>query len=120
MIKNYIRIASIIFSFISTASAAQTLEDIFDTLDEQVDFSKVDTGFEADKEKYAFGAKRKLDEIDEDVTLNVGVGGKLNSSPEYNLSNSYNGADSQTNRLEERFDPMHSSPMLGASIGYKF
>jgi hypothetical protein len=113
-----IRILSIILIFTSTTSAAQSLDDVFEALNLDSDVIKsMDTGFEADKDKYAFGAKRQLDK---DTTLNVGVGAKYKTTPEYNLSNTYRGDSSQTNRLERDFDPMKSTPMLGMSVGYKF
>jgi hypothetical protein len=116
MLKNCVRILSVIFSFSSTASAAQSLDDIFSALKE-VDTQVADLGFEADKEKYSFGAKK---ELDDDISFNMGIGGRINNTQDYNLSNSYRGIDSQTNRIEEGYDPRDATPMLGFSIGHKF
>ena len=70
-----------------------------------------------DRDSYAFGAKRT---VAKDTTLDMGVGGKMRSNPDYSLSNSYRGVDSQTNMLEESLDPLSASPMLGMRFNHKF
>jgi hypothetical protein len=121
MLKNILRIIALLVSFASTASAAQSLEDIND---EVYDFltsidKQMDTGLEFSNDKFGYGAVK---EVAKDTNLNFGVGALVNNTPEYNLSKSGKLQDvgSQTNMIEQKFKPMDSTPMVGVSLGYKF
>ena len=119
MLKKYIlilRLVSLLVTLYSTPSMAQTYEAVLSTL-RDIDMNVADTGFEADNERYGFGAQKKLDK---DTTFHMGIGAKLRNTPEYDLSNSYREMDSQTNMIEENFDPMKATPMVGFTIGHKF
>ncbi len=124
VLKIFVRIFIFFMWFSSTAAAAQSIDDIFSSLNiDEIDMSQLekeinaDTGFEMDREKYAFGAKRQLDE---DTTFKMGVGARFNRSPEYNLSTGYRSEPTQTNRIETESNPIDASPMVGMSVGYKF
>jgi len=116
MKKLVLRIGSFVIMAVSTPAAAQSLDDILDTL-KDIDMNVADTGFKIDEEKYAFGATK---EIAKDTTVDIGIGAKYNVSPENRLSKNYGTAGSQTNMLEQDNSPLGATPMVGINFGYKF
>jgi len=77
----------------------------------------VDTGIDVSKDKYTFGARQNLDE---NTRLSFGVGAKMNNSADYNMSATHRAEDSRTNYIEQNFNPLNASPIVGVELGYKF